>query len=116
MKALITIGTDGGDWAPPRVVELMVTNGNRTGLGITNATEVRWRVDDAARITRAAIAMGSGDWSTRQWAHLDLGGITQVSAGQDVIIRPRVIAIDVELPLLMREEQRQLCKASTDLA
>ena len=63
MKALITVGTDEGDWSPPKPVELGVTATDRTGLGVTNRTEVRWQAEGRGRITRAAIALGTGDWA-----------------------------------------------------
>ena len=121
MKALITVGTDEGDWAPPKVVELGVTGTNRTGLGITNRTEVRWKAEGRGRITRAAIALGTGDWAQRRWASIDLHGGTKVSAGQDIVLAPGVLVIDVELQRLVPERQPQLqansallCKSSTD--
>jgi hypothetical protein len=121
VKALVTVGTDEGDWAPPKVVELGVTAEGRTGLGITNRTEVRWQAEARGRISRAAIALGTGAWEQRRWARLDLDGITPVTAGQDVVLAPGVLTIDVDLPLLTVREQRQLqanpallCKPSTD--
>ena len=107
MKALITVGTDEGDWAPPKVVELGVTGTNRTGLGITNRTEVRWKAEGRGRITRAAIALGTGD-GERRWASIDLHGGTKVSAGQDLVLAPGVLVIDVELQRLVPERQPQL--------
>jgi hypothetical protein len=108
MKALITVGTDEGDWAPPKPVELGVTAEGRTGLGVTNRTEVRWQAEGRGRVTRAAISLGTGDWALRHWARLDLDGITQVTAGQDIVLAPGVLTIDIDLPLLTGPEQRQL--------
>jgi hypothetical protein len=57
MKTMITVGTDAGDWAPPKRVELGVTFNAPSGLGITNTEAVSWRLTGHGCIVMAAIAV-----------------------------------------------------------
>jgi hypothetical protein len=95
MKTMITVGTDAGDWAPPKRVELGVTFNAPSGLGITNTEAVSWRLTGHGCIVMAAIAVGPG------WARVDLNmGPLAVEDGQELIIAAFAVTIDVGLPRL----------------
>jgi hypothetical protein len=97
---LVTVGTDGGDWAPPRAVELVVMADTLSGLGITNAGPVGWRLIEPARIVAAAVQTGSGDW-----ARVDIAAL-RVARGQELIVAARALHIDVNLPTLSADQIR----------
>jgi hypothetical protein len=100
MTTLITVGTDDGLWAPPKEVELAVMTATPSGLGITNAEAVGWRLIEPARIVAAAIQTGTGDW-----ARVDITAL-RVAAHQDVVIAARALHIDVNLPTLAADQIR----------
>jgi len=93
METMITVGTDAGDWAPPKRVPLDVTFNAPSGLGITNTEAVSWRLIGRGHIVMAAIAIGPG------WARIDIAPL-RVVKGQDLTIAAFAVTIDVDLPRL----------------
>lgn len=101
MKTLITVGADGGDWAPPKPVELGLTTNAPSGLGITNVEAVTWQLTGKAVVVAAAIAMGGYG----RWARIDIAPL-RVVKGQDLTIAAFALTIDVDLPTLSPHEIR----------
>lgn len=98
MRTLLTIATDTGQWAPPKMVELVVTTHAPSGLGITNAHEVSWTLAQKAEIVAAAVAVGTGNW------HRVTVGSILVRKGQDAMLAANSLVIDVNLPVMSPEE------------
>jgi hypothetical protein len=84
---LVTIGTADGEWALPQPVAFELDS----NFDISNADEVRWRIDAKTRITMAAMWLRGQWWIA--WA-IDV----PVRRGQDVIIEPGNLRINVEPP------------------
>ena len=100
MRTLVTVGTDDGHWAPPKMIDLMVTTHAPSGLGITNSEEVSWTLAQRTCIVVAAIATGTGEW-----ARIDVPAKI-VRRGEDVTVAAYAIVIDVDLPTMPAEEVR----------
>jgi hypothetical protein len=100
VRTLVTVGTEDGVWAPPRSIWLVATLNTPSGLGLTNAEPVRWRLTGKAKITQAALAVGGGGW-----VRLTIKPIT-AGKGREALIAAESIAIDVGLTAMSTSEIR----------
>ena len=84
----VTIGTDDGSWAPPKLAEFALDD----ELNIVNACELRWTAHDRGNVVRMA-AFIRGAWRV-PW---EIPAVP-IRNRQDVIVAPGEMRIDVHLP------------------
>lgn len=102
MRTLITVSTEDGQWAPARAIELVATMDSPTGMGITNSHSVSWTLRGRTKITRAAIAVSTGNWMV-----IDFPKPVSVRRNQDAILAAGAIMITIELPTLSTKQIEQ---------